>query len=83
MGCKIFKNNTFSFFQNPKQQRGQNITPTQVKKKKCQYTQSHHHKDSNTTFVTPSNKSIQPPLFAKELWTHQEPSPLWKPKSSL
>ena len=33
MGCKIFKNNTLSFFQNPKQQRGQNITPTQVKKK--------------------------------------------------
>ena len=33
MGCKIFKNNTLSFFQNPKQQRGQNITLTQGKKK--------------------------------------------------
>ena len=34
MGCKIFKNNTLYFFKNPKQQRGKNITPTQVKKKK-------------------------------------------------
>ena len=69
MGCKIFKNNTLIFFKIQNNKNGQKNHPNQVKKPKCQYTKSQHHKDPNTTFVNhPPALSLINPSSTVGLW---------------